>query len=157
MFWTHAQVPARCRLKRTRKNSLGTESHKLATFLQRSLIHELAHNSSLEREDSFAERQVVQLECGVVRLSFFDVSFQPRILLHEFMMRSSRLDDCAAERSSWLQEAGWHALRTTGHCENANLPIGKNLGMAERRQTRAVQPRSIHRTTESFLPIKFVQ
>ena len=60
-------------------------------------------------------------------LSFFDVPFQPQFLLHEFITRSSRLCDYAAERSSWLQGAGWHALRTTAHCENA-MPVGSLPG-----------------------------
>ena len=81
-------------------------------------------NSHLEREEWFAVREVARHECGVVPLGFFDVSFQSRFFLHEIIKRSSSLDDCAAERSSWLSEAGWHALRTIAHCENAMLPIG---------------------------------
>ena len=40
----------------------------------------------------------------MVPLSFFDVSFRPRFLCHEFNMRSSRLDDCADDCSRWLQK-----------------------------------------------------
>ena len=76
-------------------------------------------------------------------------------------MRVSRLDDCAAERTSWLQEAGWHALRMTAQGENAILPIGFSPGLARESGhdltesgvvIRAVWPRSrawaTHRTTE---------
>ena len=40
-------------------------------------------------------RKVARLEREVVPLSFFDVSFQPRLLLHEVIMRSLSMDDCA--------------------------------------------------------------
>ena len=59
------------------------------------------NNRSLNREEWFA-----LLDCGVVRRSSSDVPFKPRFFSHEPIMRSSRLDVCAAERSSWLQEAG---------------------------------------------------
>ena len=101
-------------------------------FQSRYLIHKMARalehvfhgckitNSCLERVERFALRAVSRFECGVVPPSFFDVPFPPRYLPHEFIMRSSRLEDS----SSWLQEAESHALRTTAHCENAMLPKG---------------------------------
>ena len=125
-------------------------------FLLQYLIHELArtfrpvlrvceiHTNYLEREEWFAVRGLVRLKCGVVPLCFFDVPFQPRFLLREFIIRSSRLDDCAGESSNWLQEAGWLALRTTARCENVILPIGsywgrlESLGETSRSQTLAV-------------------
>ena len=151
---------ARDRVKGTRKNSLGTASPTRTTFLPRNLIHELArmftpasrvchiNNSYLEEERSGSPYEKL-LERGVAFLSFFDVPFMPRILLHEFVM-SSRLDDCAAERSSRLQEAGWHALRTTAHCGNATLPDSyqgwlENLGMTQRSKTASLGYASDHR------------
>ena len=43
-------------------------------------------NSCLEREE-FALRAVGRHECEVVHLRFFDVPFQPRFLLHEFIVK----------------------------------------------------------------------
>ena len=39
-------------------------------------------------------------------------AFQPRILLHQFTMRSSRLDDCAVGRPSFRKLAGMPCERT---------------------------------------------
>ena len=77
-------------------------------------------NIYMEREEWFVVREVARFERREVLLSFFDVSFQSRFLLHEFIMR---LDDLGADRTSWLQEAGWHSLRATALCEDAILPI----------------------------------
>ena len=90
-------------------------------------------NSDSYQRGVVRAREAALLECGVVALSFFDVPFQPRFLLRVFTMRSSRLNDCAAELSSWLQEAGWHDLQTTAHCENAILPIDRFLTRASAR------------------------
>ena len=59
----------------------------------------------------------------MVLLSFFEISCEARFLLHEFIMWSSRVEEGAEECPSWLQDAEWHALRTTSHCGDANLPI----------------------------------
>ena len=111
------------------------------TFLPQYLIHELVrmfrplfqgckiNSSNVDKEEWFAAREVARLDCGVVRLSFFDIPFQPRFLLHECIMKSTRLDNRTVERSSWLQEAGWRAERTTAHCENAILPLGLLPGL----------------------------
>ena len=69
---------------------------------------------------------------------------------HEFIKRSSRLDDLTVGPSRWCQEADWDGLRTTAHCENAILPIGSLPGFpggARREPTesatgRADRPRS---------------
>ena len=54
-------------------------------------------------------------------LSVFDIPFQPRFLLHEFVMRSSRLDDLSDVRTGWLRESEWNALRLSAHCEKRPL------------------------------------
>ena len=69
-------------------------------------------NSFLEKEEWFAIR-VARLQLGVVPLSFFDVTFQPRLLLHEFIMMSSRLDD----RTVGDAQAGFRKL--------AGMPCGR--------------------------------
>ena len=86
-------------------------------------------------------------------------------------MRSSRLNDCAAERSSWLQDAGRQAFRATAHCEKAIPPIGffpglaresghdsnESDGCSDQGSLASIEILGLHRTMESFLPYRCVQ
>ena len=84
---TLASTVARVRHRRFRKVTLGAVTPMRTLFLPRYLIHELAstfrpvyqeseiNSGCLEREEWFAVREVARLECGVVPMSFLDVTF----------------------------------------------------------------------------------
>ena len=78
-------------------------------------------NSHFAREDWFAVREIARLEHGELFLSLFDVFFQQRFLLHEFIMTSSRSADATAVRTSCLGEADRCLVGLPVRCGNATL------------------------------------
>ena len=119
-----SKEPADRRNGQVRSFPATTHDSRAGAHVQTSLPQMPHHQQPLEREEWFAAREVALLEREVVPLSFFQVHFQSRFLLRELTMRRSRLDDIADDRTSRLQEAECHALRSNrAHCENAILPI----------------------------------
>ena len=138
------------------------DSRPRAHLSPRCLIHRLARAfrpvfREMRKHQQFPGEGVIRLTRGCPAqvwrgaAELFDVSFQPRFLLHEFIMRRSRLDDSTEGRSSWLQDADWYAFRTTAHCENAIIPIRSQPCFSCRRRARTDRVRDGQSSEQSSL------